>query len=77
MYVSVFLLKSLRRGPFLCFFLRSCSMDAFFFVKNVPLKVQVFSFPSCCVNNSCMPFLLSPHHRHSSFRYLIDEVLGN
>ena len=76
LYVSVFLLKSLGRGPFLCFFLRSCSMDSFFFVNNVPLKVQVSIFPSCWINSSLMPFWLSPHHRQSSFRYLIDEVLG-
>ena len=54
----------------------SCSLDYFFFVKNGPLKGQASSFPSCWINNSLTPLLLTPHTIQSSFRYGINEVLG-
>ena len=73
--VSVFLLESLGCDPFLWFFWRSCSLDEFFFMNHGPLKGQVSSFPSCCINNSLMPLVLSPHQIQSSFRYVTDEVL--
>ena len=48
----------------------------FLFMNNGTLKGKVSSFPSYCIDNDLMIFLLIPHSIHYSFRYGIDEVLG-
>ena len=74
--ISVFLLKSFDCDQFLWLFWRSCFLIDSFFMNNVPLKVKFSIFPSCCINNSLTPFLLSPQPIQPSFRCLIDEVLS-
>ena len=69
------LLKSLSCDMFLLLLWRRCSMDSFFFVNNVHLKGKVSIFLSCWINNFLTTFLLSPHPRKYSSRYLIDDFL--
>ena len=74
--ISVFLLNSLGRNPLLWLFWRSWSLDKIFFMKIGPLKGQVSSFPSCWINNSLTTLLLITHPIQSTFRYVIDKILG-
>ena len=50
-------------------------MDEFLFMNNGPLKGQVSSFPSCCINSYLTTLLLIPHPINSYFRCGIDEFL--
>ena len=74
--VSGFSLKSFGRDPFLLLFWRSFFLGEFFFLNNGTLKIQVYTFLSCCIDTYFTPLLLSPHTIQSSFRYGIDEVLS-
>ena len=40
---------------------RPCSLADFFFMNKGPLKGQVYSFPSCCINSSLTLLFLSLH----------------
>ena len=59
--VSLLLLKSFGRDSLLWLFLKSCSMGAFLWMYNGPLKRQLSSDPSCFINNSLTPLLLIAH----------------
>ena len=74
--VSVFLLKYLGRDTFLLLLWSRFSLSELLFMKNVPLKGQVSSFPSFCIDNFLTTLLLIPYPRQFCFRYGIDEVLG-
>ena len=51
---------------------RRCSIYDFFFMNNYTMKGHVSNFPSCWINSSFTPLLLSSHTRQSSFRYEIE-----
>ena len=50
-------------------------MGAFVCMYNGPLKGKFSSVPSCFINSSLTPLLLSPHPRQLSFKYGIEDVL--
>ena len=55
--------------------MQSCSLVDFFLMNKGPTKGQLYSFPSCYINNYITPLLLSTNPIQYYFRYGIDEAL--
>ena len=55
--------------------MQSCSLVDFFLMNKGPTKGQLYSFPSCYINNYITPWLVSTNPILDYFRYGIDEAL--
>ena len=50
-------------------------MGEFLFMNNGPMRGEISSSPSCCINNYITPLMLIPHTIKYCFRYGIYYVL--